>query len=142
MTFEWLFLQFICFQDGSGTITTKELLPVLRSIGQNPTEDEILNLVIEYDVNGDGTIDFEEFLEMMIKHSKDIDQTLEIKEAFKIFDRDGNGYIDAKELKHVVTRMGHVLTAAEADEFMKEADLDGDGKLDYNEFMKMMLESL
>ena len=142
MTFEWLFHQFICFQDGSGTITTKELLPVLRSIGQNPTEDEILNLVIEYDVNGDGTIDFEEFLEMMIKHSKDIDQTLEIKEAFKIFDRDGNGYIDAKELKHVVTRMGHVLTAAEADEFMKEADLDGDGKLDYNEFMKMMLESL
>ena len=45
-------------------------MPVLRSIGQNPTEEEILNLVIEYDVNGDGTIDFEEFLEMMMKHSK------------------------------------------------------------------------
>ena len=58
------------FQDGSGTITTKELLPILRSIGQNPTEDEILNLVIEYDVNGDGTIDFDEFLEMMQKVSK------------------------------------------------------------------------
>lgn len=116
-------------------------MPILRSIGQNPTEDEILNLVIEYDVNGDGTIDFEEFLEMMIKHSKDVDQTLEIREAFKIFDRDGNGYIDAKELKHVVTRMGHVLTSAEADEFMKEADIDGDGKLDYNEFMKMMLQA-
>merc|ERR1711997_37081 len=96
-------------KDGSGTITTKELLPVLRSIGQNPTEDEILNLVVEYDVNGDGTIDFDEFLEMMIKQCKDLDQTLEIKEAFKIFDRDGNGYIDAKELKHVVTRMGEVL---------------------------------
>ncbi len=78
---------------------------------------------------------------MMMKHSKDVDQTLEIKEAFKIFDRDGNGYIDAKELKHVVTRMGHVLTPAEADEFMKEADLDGDGKLDYNEFVKMMLRA-
>ena len=83
-----VFKKFI-FQDGSGTITTKELLPVLRSIGQNPTEDEILNLVIEYDVNGDGTIDFEEFLDMMMKQSKDIDQTVEIREAFKIFDRDG-----------------------------------------------------
>lgn len=67
---------------------------------------------------------------------------MEIREAFKIFDRDGNGYIDAKELKHVVTRMGEVLTTAEADEFMKEADLDGDGKLDYNEFVTMMLQSL
>ena len=72
----------------------------------------------------------------------DLDQTVEIREAFKIFDRDGNGYIDAKELKHVVTRMGEVLTTAEADEFMKEADLDGDGKLDYNEFVTMMLQSL
>ena len=72
----------------------------------------------------------------------DLDQTVEIREAFKIFDRDGNGYIDAKELKHVVTRMGHVLTSAEADEFMKEADLDGDGKLDYNEFVAMMMQSI
>ena len=67
---------------------------------------------------------------------------MEIREAFKIFDRDGNGYIDSKELKQVVTRMGHVLTNEEADEFMKEADLNGDGKLDYNEFMLMMLQSL
>ena len=39
-------------------------------MGQNPTEDEVLNLVIEYDVNGDGTIDFDEFLEMMRKQEE------------------------------------------------------------------------
>ena len=39
----------------------------MRSMGQNPTEDEVLNLVIEYDVNGGGTIDFDEFMEMMKK---------------------------------------------------------------------------
>ena len=42
----------------------------MRSMGQNPTEDEVLNLVIEYDVNGDGTIDFDEFLEMMRKQEE------------------------------------------------------------------------
>ena len=47
---------------------------MLRSMGQNPTEDEILNMVIEYDANGDGTIDFEEFLEMMTKKALDVDQ--------------------------------------------------------------------
>ena len=62
------------FQDGSGTISNKELLQVMRSIGQNPTEDEILQMIIESDVNGDGTIDFEEFLEMMKKKSSEADE--------------------------------------------------------------------
>jgi len=128
-------------KDGSGTISTKELLGVMRSIGQNPTEDEILNHIVEYDINGDGTIDFDEFCEMMLKQSKDIDQTVEIREAFKIFDRDGNGYIDAKELKDVVTRMGECLTAEEADEFLREADTNEDGKLDYNEFLTMLMRA-
>ena len=113
----------------------------MRSIGQNPTEDEILNHIVEYDINGDGTIDFDEFCEMMLKQSKDIDQTVEIREAFKIFDRDGNGYIDAKELKDVVTRMGECLTAEEADEFLQEADTNNDGKLDYNEFLTMLMRA-
>ena len=47
----------------------------MRSIGQNPTEDEILELVMESDLNGDGTIDFDEFLEMMKKKSSETDQT-------------------------------------------------------------------
>ena len=78
----------------------------MRSMGQNPTEDEVLNLVIEYDVNGDGTIDFDEFLEMMRKQAEQQDNSAELKEAFKIFDRDGNGYIDAAELKKVHRKDG------------------------------------
>ena len=126
----------------------------MRSMGQNPTEDEVLNLVIEYDVNGDGTIDFDEFLEMMRKQAEQQDNSAELKEAFKIFDRDGNGYIDAAELKkvgrtrldrnmkdyfvQVVTLYGERLSLEEAEELLSEADLDGDGKLDFQEFVKMM----
>ena len=73
---------------------------------------------------------------------KDLDQVVEIDMAFKIFDRDGSGYIDEKEFKSVVTQMGNALTNAEADEFIQEADLNGDGKLDYDEFMQMMLQSI
>jgi len=136
MEFKQAFQEFD--KDGSGTISTKELLPVMRSMGQNPTEDEVLNLVIEYDVNGDGTIDFDEFMEMMKKQAEHQDNSAELKEAFKIFDRDGNGYIDAAELKKVVTQYGARLSLEEAEELLHEADLDGDGKLNYHEFVQMM----
>lgn len=125
-------------KDGSGTISTKELLQVMRSIGQNPTEDEILELVMESDLNGDGTIDFQEFLTMMKKKSSEADQTEELKMAFKMFDKNKDGYIDAKELKIVTTTLGQRLTNEEVEEFMSSADLDGDGKLNYHEFVKIM----
>merc|ERR1712039_680987 len=51
-------------KDGSGAISADELLHVLRAMGQNPTEDELLNLVLEVDVDGNGTIEFDEFISM------------------------------------------------------------------------------
>ena len=72
---------------------------------------------------------------------ENVDQTAEIKEAFKMFDRDGNGYIDIKELRMVITRIGQPLTPADADELMREADLDGNGKLDYTEFARMITDT-
>ena len=61
-----------------------------------------------------------------------------LKEAFKIFDKNRNGYIEAKELKAVTTTLGASLTDEEFDEFWKEADVNQDGKLDYEEFIKIM----
>ena len=126
-------------QDGSGTISTKELLGVMRSMGQNPTEDELLALVMEVDVNGDGTIDFDEFLGMMKQKANEADQESDLMDAFKIFDRDKDGFIDMKELKsvsmrigvqdillvelQVATMLGSMLTKEEVDEFMREADM-------------------
>ncbi len=56
----------------------------------------------------------------------------EIKEAFKVFDKDGNGFISAAELHHVMTNLGEKLTDAEVDEMINEADIDKDGQINYD----------
>ena len=62
----------------------------------------------------------------------------DLREAFRIFDKNHNGYIDAKEIIAVTTTLGQALTKEELEQFMAEADLDGDGKLNYEEFVKVM----
>eukprot|EP00092_Neocalanus_flemingeri_P055917 GFUD01066222.1.p1 GENE.GFUD01066222.1~~GFUD01066222.1.p1 ORF type:complete len:150 (-),score=63.82 GFUD01066222.1:51-500(-) len=126
--------------DGSGAISSKELLGVMRAMGQNPTEDELNSLVMEVDLDGNGTIEFPEFLEMMKQKANEVDQGAELREAFKIFDRDKDGFISTKELKKVTTMLGTMLTKEEVEEFMAEADVDGNGSLDYDEFVKMLLQ--
>ena len=70
---------FYFIQDGSGTISTDELLGVMRAMGQNPTEDELLNLVLEIDVDGNGTIDFPEFMGMMKKKANEVDEEADLR---------------------------------------------------------------
>jgi len=126
-------------KDGDGTITTKELGTVMRSLGQNPTEAELQDMINEVDADGNGTIDFPEFLSLMARKMKDTDTEEELIEAFKVFDRDGNGFISAAELRHVMTNLGEKLTDEEVDEMIREADVDGDGQINYEEFVKMMM---
>ncbi|KAM7201826.1 calmodulin [Rhypophila sp. PSN 637] len=124
----------------SGQITTKELGTVMRSLGQNPSESELQDMINEVDADNNGTIDFPEFLTMMARKMKDTDSEEEIREAFKVFDRDNNGFISAAELRHVMTSIGEKLTDDEVDEMIREADQDGDGRIDYNEFVQLMMQ--
>ena len=70
---------------------------------------------------------------------KDTDSEEEILEAFKVFDKDGNGFISAAELRHIMTNLGEKLSDEEVDEMIREADIDGDGQINYEEFVKMMM---
>ena len=95
-------------KDGNGTMSIKALGVAMRTLGLNPTEDELLNMVnevggfkktwftqnisiLQYDVDGNG-IDFGEFCKMMKEMNKETDQEL-IRLAFRVFDKDGNGFI-------------------------------------------------
>ncbi|KAF8625665.1 hypothetical protein AX15_005244 [Amanita polypyramis BW_CC] len=123
-------------KDGDGTITTQELGTVMRSLGQNPTEAELQDMINEVDADGNGTIDFPEFLTMMARKMRDTDSEQEIKEAFRVFDKDGNGFISAAELRHVMTNLGERLSDSEVDEMIREADVDGDGQINYDALCK------
>ena len=59
--------------------------------------------------------------------------------AFKVFDKNGDGKISKEELKHVMCNVGEKLSDEEAEEMIKEVDVNADGYIDYNEFVKMLL---
>jgi hypothetical protein len=87
----------------------------------------------------DADIDFPEFLSLMARKMKDTDCEEELVDAFRVFDRDGSGLINADELRHVMTNLGEKITDEELAEMLGEADVDDDGKVDYEEFVKLML---
>ncbi|ODV89357.1 hypothetical protein CANCADRAFT_3985 [Tortispora caseinolytica NRRL Y-17796] len=128
-------------KDGDGHITTAELGVVMRSLGQTPTEADLQDMINEVDQDHNGTIDFPEFLTMMARKMKDSDSEDEIREAFKVFDRDNDGYISAAELRHVMMSIGEPLTEEEADQMIREADADGDGLINYVEFAHTLCAS-
>ncbi|KAF2550154.1 hypothetical protein F2Q68_00038063 [Brassica cretica] len=78
----------------------------MGSLGQNPTEAELQDMINEADADGNDTIDFPEFLNLMWRIKKNTDSKEELKEAFRVFDKDQNGFISAGELRHVMTNLG------------------------------------
>ncbi|KFP30459.1 Calmodulin, striated muscle [Colius striatus] len=125
-------------RDGDGRISSAELGTAMRSLGRNPTEAELRDMVREAD--GSGSVDFGEFLALMARKMRASDSEEGIREAFRVFDKDGNGYISAAELRHVMTKLGEKLTDEEVDEMIKEADSNNDGQVNYEEFVRMMME--
>eukprot|EP01098_Paradermamoeba_levis_P008009 TRINITY_DN3336_c0_g2_i1.p1 TRINITY_DN3336_c0_g2~~TRINITY_DN3336_c0_g2_i1.p1 ORF type:complete len:173 (+),score=81.40 TRINITY_DN3336_c0_g2_i1:60-521(+) len=126
-------------KDGDGSITTKELGTVMRSLGLSPTEEDLQEMIKEVDNDNNGTIDFDEFLILMSRKMKDNEDDDEIREAFKVFDKDGDGFISADELRTVMGSLSEKrLTDQELEEMIKAADSDGDGQVNYEEFVNMM----
>jgi len=127
--------------DGGGDISTKELGTVMKMLGQNPSREELDAIIEEVDEDGSGTIDFEEFLVMMVELLKE-DQAgkseEELSECFRIFDKNGDGFIDREEFGEIIRLTGEGLTELEVDEMMSDSDANKDGKIDFDDFVKMM----
>ncbi|XP_031271031.1 calmodulin-like protein 8 [Pistacia vera] len=135
------FQQVFCLldKDGDGCITIKELVAAIRSLDQNPIEEELHNMINEVDMNGNRTIELGEFLNLMARKMKECEAEEELREAFKVFDKDQDGYISPNELTHVMMNLGEKLTDEEVEQMVREADLEGDGQVNYEEFVRMMM---
>ncbi|KAH7387088.1 hypothetical protein KP509_16G004400 [Ceratopteris richardii] len=95
-------------------------------------------MIADIDKDGSGTIDFEEFLQMMTTKMGERDTKEEIRKAFKLFDDDETGKISFKNLKRVAKELGENMTDEELQEMIDEADRDGDGEINEEEFFRIM----
>ncbi|KAF4120210.1 hypothetical protein GMORB2_3337 [Geosmithia morbida] len=129
---EWL-------QDNSGTIERDEFLS-LPQISNNPLATRMIAI---FDADGGGDVDFEEFVGGLSAFSAKGNKEQKLQFAFKVYDIDRDGYISNGELFIVLKMMvGSNLKDQQlqqiVDKTIMEADLNGDGKIDFDEFTKMI----
>ncbi|XP_023238255.1 uncharacterized protein LOC111637078 [Centruroides sculpturatus] len=125
-------------REGKGHIPVSELGKLMRSLGYSPTEAEIQEIKEEIDPDGNGILEFTDFLVLMTKMMRDEDDEEEIVEAFKVFDKEGRGFINAAELRHIMTNLGEKLTDDEVEEMIREANPDEKSRINYVEFVRRM----
>ncbi|XP_069774358.1 calglandulin-like [Narcine bancroftii] len=126
-------------EEGNGLVKTEDLAKLMSLLGINITKRDLAQMAKDVDKEGKGLFNCDNFLILMGEyHEKAKNQDEELKQAFLVFDPDLKGYIEWNTLKYVLMNAGEPLNEEEAEFMMKEADKDGDGTIDYQEFVDMM----
>ncbi|XP_030263280.1 calcium-binding protein 5b [Sparus aurata] len=130
-------------KDKDGFISCKDLGNLMRTMGYMPTEMELIELSQNINMNLGGRVDFEDFVELMtpklLAETAGMIGLKELKEAFREFDIDGDGSITSGELRHAMIKLlGEQTSQNEIEAVVKEADNNGDGTVDFEEFVRMM----
>ncbi|XP_058822567.1 neo-calmodulin-like [Topomyia yanbarensis] len=133
-------------KDNDGSITKEELGTVMRSLGQFARVEELQEMLLEIDVDGDGNVSFEEFVDIMSNMTDTMaeasadQEERELRDAFRVFDKHNRGYITASDLRAVLQCLGEDLDEEEIEDMIKEVDVDGDGRIDFYEFVHALGE--
>ncbi|CAF3584481.1 unnamed protein product [Rotaria sp. Silwood1] len=126
-------------KDGDGNISHHEIRSLMNSLGYTPSEEDISSVISKIDIDGDGTVDFDEFLIMMRRRKSTGESDTELQQVFNVFDKNKDGFIDKDELYDMLLRLGENITDNDVTEMIEEADcFDNDGKVSYEEFKAIL----
>ncbi|KAJ3643227.1 hypothetical protein Zmor_025951 [Zophobas morio] len=124
-----------------GSIGTVMVGTILSMLGVQTTEQILDEIIAEVDADGSGELEFEEFITLASRFMAEEDAEAmqsELKEAFRLYDKEGNGYITTATLKEILRELDNNLSDEELDGIITEIDTDGSGTVDYDEFMEVM----
>eukprot|EP00730_Choanoeca_flexa_P019854 TRINITY_DN9709_c0_g1_i3.p1 TRINITY_DN9709_c0_g1~~TRINITY_DN9709_c0_g1_i3.p1 ORF type:complete len:141 (+),score=50.36 TRINITY_DN9709_c0_g1_i3:145-567(+) len=124
--------------EADGYIKSSDLGNVLRALGHNPSELQLQELLSQVD-SGMGKLSFSEVNTAASSFQADGDYAQQIKDAFKVFDKDGKGSLAASELTHIMCNLGEKMTQQEVEEMLKEAGLNGSSAVSQDDFIRIML---
>ncbi|KAH8831289.1 hypothetical protein DL96DRAFT_818234 [Flagelloscypha sp. PMI_526] len=122
---------------GTGKVPRETLGDLLRALGQNPTQTEVRAIV----ESSPPTVDYREFLAILNRPDgfKPAGTAEEFIRGFQVFDKEGNGFIGAGELRYVLTQLGEKMTDEEVDELLKGVPIDASGNVNYESFVRTIL---
>jgi len=121
-----------------GFITKEELSGVMKNFGHVICGEELDEMMELVDKDGNGVLDFKEFLEMMDSNTLVENQDMEVKSLFAMFDVDADGFITEKEIGNVMKNLGEKVRKKDIRKMVKEADKNKDGRISFTEFKAMV----
>ncbi|XP_030761812.1 troponin C, isoallergen Bla g 6.0201-like [Sitophilus oryzae] len=127
-----------------GFISTEMIGTILDMLGTQLIGNELESVICEIDEDGNGEVNFEEFANLaarfLVEDDEDTDaiQT-ELKGAFRLYDREGNGFITIEVLREILRELDENLSETDLDNMIEEIDTDGSGTVDWEEFKAVMI---
>ena len=127
-------------RNGDGRITKQELGVSLENLGIYISDKDLVTMIEKIDANGDGCVDISEFQTLYQMIMDERDEEDDMREAFNVFDQNGDGFITVEELRSVLVSLGlkQGKTVEDCKKMIWKVDVDGDGMVNFKEFRQMM----